>query len=149
MELNREQIEKALECCVSGYCYRDGCPLCEHGGEDDIKECTTELAKNALSLIKKLTEENEQWRADWEKNQRQWDEAYEKLEAENAEQDEAIIRALKEMGEIRRETKADTVMKMQERFNEKVAKLLISPSIQYQASAFIDEIAKEMLEGSE
>ena len=43
--------------------------------------------------------------------------------------------------------KTDTVRKMQEKFNEKVAKLLVSPSIQYQASAFIDQIAKEMLEG--
>ena len=43
--------------------------------------------------------------------------------------------------------RADTVQKMQERFNEKVGKLLIDPSIQYQASAFLDQIAKELIDG--
>lgn len=61
MELNAEQIKKALECCVSGYCFRDGCPLCENAGDDDIQKCTSELARNTLALIKELTEENK-WR---------------------------------------------------------------------------------------
>ena len=52
---------------------------------------------NALALIKELTEENEQWRNDWERNQSQWEEAYEKIET-------------------------DTVKKMQERFSSLLEK---------------------------
>lgn len=53
--MTNEQIIKALECCASGYCFRDGCPLCEHVGDGDISGCTSELAKNALSLINEIT----------------------------------------------------------------------------------------------
>ena len=57
--MEREQIIKALECCVSGDCFLDeGCPFEELGDYDyDMSKCTSELAKNALSLIKELTEE--------------------------------------------------------------------------------------------
>lgn len=66
--------------------------------------------------IEELTEESEEWRKSWAENQRQWDEAYEKLEAENAEQDEAILKALKHMGVIRREVKGATVENLRTRF---------------------------------
>ena len=54
MELNREQVVKALECCgnYAGYC-NDFCPL----RHDD--ECTNHLAQAALSLIREQAEENE------------------------------------------------------------------------------------------
>ena len=59
--MEREQIIKALECCTSGYCYVGaGCPLAEDDNyDDDIAKCTSELAQNALALIKELTKENE------------------------------------------------------------------------------------------
>ena len=57
MELNREQIIKALECCVKVEGFRDieicrNCPLHD-------TQCAILLPQNALSLIKELTEENE------------------------------------------------------------------------------------------
>ena len=54
MELNREQIIKALDCClVESNC--TGCPL-HHQYETD---CLKYAGKKALSLINELTEENE------------------------------------------------------------------------------------------
>lgn len=52
MELNREQIIKALECCLEeNYCAT--CPAIDYcGGVDNLTE-------KALSLINELTEENE------------------------------------------------------------------------------------------
>lgn len=59
--MEKKQIIKALECCTSGYCYVGaGCPLAEDDNyDDDIAKCTSELAQNALALIKELTKENE------------------------------------------------------------------------------------------
>ena len=55
MELNREQIIKALECCST-----ENCTDCPYAVDDifDIS-CGINKAKDALSLIKELTEENE------------------------------------------------------------------------------------------
>ena len=57
MELNREQIIKALECCTSCSCGVD-CPYY------DSTLCQYHIMRDALSLIKELTEENERLRAD-------------------------------------------------------------------------------------
>lgn len=48
--MNREQIVKALECCSKDDC--DNCP-------NYFGNCYANLAGEALSLIKELTEENE------------------------------------------------------------------------------------------
>ena len=56
MELNAEQIIKALECCSKGTCM--ACPL-----KEDYSPCLNTVAYSALSLIKELTEENERLRA--------------------------------------------------------------------------------------
>lgn len=53
MELNREQIIKALECCPNCNCII--CPY-SHAANFD---CRDEMMKHALTLIKELTEENE------------------------------------------------------------------------------------------
>ena len=53
MELNREQIIKALECCYENTLSCIDCPY-----QDKYIECSN-LTINALSLIKELTEENE------------------------------------------------------------------------------------------
>ena len=71
MELNREQIIKALECCIKaeswGDCEELGCPAHTKQGcyfylrtDDDYENIIDiELCKDALSVIKELTEENE------------------------------------------------------------------------------------------
>lgn len=54
MELNREDIIKALECCAN-----NACTQCHYHKQED--ECVDLLASNALALIKELTEENKKW----------------------------------------------------------------------------------------
>ena len=62
MELNREQIIKALECWTSEYgC--TGCPLSEQGCFD-CGQIPIEISKSILALIKELTEENERLRGE-------------------------------------------------------------------------------------
>lgn len=75
MELKRDDIVKALECCIKAQCWGDceelGCPAhTKHGcyfylrTEDDYENVIyIELCKSALSLINELTEENERLRA--------------------------------------------------------------------------------------
>ena len=65
MELNAEQIIKALECCTSRSCGAD-CPYY------DTELCQVAIMRDALALIKELTEENERLRAEGE-----WDVVYE------------------------------------------------------------------------
>ena len=68
--MDRDQIIKALECCSSSdgvYACESGCPY--WGGDYDACPCTEEpnfIIKNALSLIKELTEENERLRSELE-----------------------------------------------------------------------------------
>ena len=52
MGINREQVIKALECCIEGI----DCTLCPYFDKDS---CPQILNENALALIKELTEENE------------------------------------------------------------------------------------------
>lgn len=170
MELNKEQIIKALECCQIRHINK-ACDDCYYHRWLE-PTCRGVLCEDALALIKELTEENDAWQKQLISEKEKADKAYydlacevENLRSENERLQKAlntdisIVRVsrgsgktnhLREVGRIKADAiKADTVRKMQERFNEKVAKLLISPSIQYQASAFIDQIAKEMVEGKE
>ena len=61
--MEREQIIKALECCASEEYVCAQCPIDEKIKDDC--ECGKLVVKNALSLIKELTEENERLRAEW------------------------------------------------------------------------------------
>ena len=55
MELNAEQIKKALECCATDDdCAGEQCPFYV-----DCQFCITRISKDALALIKELTDENE------------------------------------------------------------------------------------------
>ncbi len=60
MELKRDEIIKALECCKSfrDFYMCDICPYCRLELADD-ENCTNRLSQDALALIKELTEENE------------------------------------------------------------------------------------------
>ena len=112
MELNREQIIKALErCLVESNC--TGCPL-HHQYETD---CLKYAGEKALSLIKELTEENE-----------------------------SLSQSLANTKSILANCKTDTVRKMQEKlkgaFN--FGHTILEKSI----CDIIDQIAKEMLEGT-
>ena len=64
MQLNREQIIKALECHAGNFSC-DECPCDPYDGTGETY-CGCIMAKNALSLIKELTEENERSRAEGE-----------------------------------------------------------------------------------
>ena len=62
MELNREQIIKALECCGTGCFDIATCDRCPFEPKEEGKGslgCNDELIRNALLLIKELTEKNE------------------------------------------------------------------------------------------
>lgn len=71
MELNREQIIKALECCAEAKnhadCIRLNCPAlindeCYYTDDTD-EECNRKQFADALTLIKELIEENERLRS--------------------------------------------------------------------------------------
>ena len=127
--MEREQIIKALECCTNAEQCCDDCILLED------RNCGVHLLKNALSLIKELTEENER-----------------------------LIGAVKQYEEERkyhfemsRKLNADTVRKMQERLKQAICDNTYpdfnkdgKPINVWKATTgydVIDQIAKEMVEG--
>lgn len=120
MELNVEQIKKALECClVESNC--TDCPL-RHQYETD---CLKYAGKKALSLIKELTEENGKLKDERDRYKRYYfNHDYDRMEA--------MI-------------KAETVSEMQEKVN---AKILEINYILQGLLPFIDQIAKEVLAGA-
>lgn len=76
MELNREQIVKALECCIQS----ESCEYCEYNdGSEDI--CP--IRSDALALIKELEDEKNEVFEKGCENLTRLEEAYLKLESEN------------------------------------------------------------------
>ena len=132
MELNREQIIKALECCQTQYdrnCYE--CPYGRHRTRSiSVITCSSILRKDLLSLVNELTEENE------------------RLSGKVAEYEEERKYHFEMSRKRIAEAKADTVRKMQERLHER--------KVSYGNITFrvvpiddIDQIAEEMAEGIE
>ena len=123
MELNRDQVVKALECCNGNECC-DACEDCfspkETGGD-----CMVFVMRKALALIRELTEENER----------------SAKEIDRLSQVVLYHNGITEM-EVE-EAKADTVRRMQERLKK-------TSEIVYGDRAvcveLIDQIAKELLE---
>ena len=118
MDKTRQQIADAIR----GWCHEVkgdgdkyfnlvGAIVFLEGDGAEIRRLKAEKEK-LIEDNERLIAETEKWRNDWERNQRLWETAYGRIEDENAEQDKAILNALKEMGKIRQETKADTVRKM-------------------------------------
>lgn len=161
-----DRLEEYEEQCIAFGEILPTCEGCSGKTEDGVRTDACVYAINNLYCMKRarenyfamkakveeLTDENErlraeteQWRKDWSDNQRQWDEAYEKLEAENAEQDEAIIRALKHMGEVRREARAATAQKMHSEIKERCIAGGIYPAF---VANVIAAVAKELTEGT-
>ena len=115
MELNANEIIKALECChIAGKDCLD-CPY-----EDDPSGCVY-LEKNTLSLIKELTEENA---------------FLHKTITENAQL--ALEVTLDEI----EKAKADTVRKMHSEIKERCIKGGIYPAF---VARVIDQIAEEII----
>ena len=146
MELNAEQIKKALECCSADTADCHSCPY----GEFSEGNCFDNAKKDSLALItsqeqriKELTEENERLRAE-----------NAKYEAENHAEfnkwlklEEATKRHHAELfEEAKIAVKADTVRKMQELVRKKIKKTywLNGRAVYVE----IDKIAKEMLEAN-
>ena len=116
MELNREQIIKALECCPE----QEYCGDCPYDNECMGMEF---LILDALSLIKELTEENE------------------RLRAEVSVKKKLLYKCV----DLEDRVKADTVRKMQERLKAKANENETFPYGGYIHFDDIDPIAKEML----
>ena len=133
MELNREQIIKALECCTRGRGENGEipCPDCPYeecnivGGTSERQTkgtCGYWLKVDALSLINELTEENERLRAE--------------ISVKKKLLDKSV--------EVEDKVKAGTVRKMSKRIKE---------YFPYDADSglyvVLDQIANEMLENAD
>ena len=127
MELNREHIIKALECCVNPEECCEDCILLED------RNCGVNLLKNALSLIKELIEENERLRNRVVCKVVIPDEKLEEIKNECLEKVELDIKAIQ----------ADTVREMQERVL-KVTKPLNAVGVGF-LETVLEDIAEEML----
>ena len=127
MELKRDDIIKALECCTYGgdktKSQVEVCSLCPCFNEGN---CTDVLKESTLTIIKELTEENERLKA----------------QKYMAYPDGRI-----EMIPTVESVKADTVRKMQERLHERFGTDSNRVYSNYNIHRYIDQIAKEMLEG--
>ena len=159
MELNAEQIKKALECCAKIGCgglLSVECDECPYSvGSEDCKN----LEQDALSLIKKLTEEVEGLKqclehehASFMETFGEWNDKCEKLTEENAnlhasctELEQTCKKWQSRLDIECKYTKADTVRKMQSEIKERCIKGGIYPAF---VASTIDQIAKEMLESA-
>ena len=164
MELNREQIVKALECCFI-VCYCNTCPYYKIGEHTQV--CTRKMAQDALALIRELTVELDAMRGaanSYKMDNQRLTEENERLKAKIVEEDrllndrviesvnavsKAHLRYTDALEEKLKTVKADTVRKMQERLKEKSVEdvsLDGRTAIHIINAIWVDQIAKEMLE---
>ena len=133
MELNAEQIVKALECCSSG----GKCSQCSEDEKNPrlTKEgCMAVQMRNAIALINKLTEENERLR-----------EITERTIVAARMNDMPISEGLETVYKYCDKRKADTVREFAERLRAEKFHHNNFGYLVYLDD--IDQIAKEMLEG--
>lgn len=116
MEINRDQIIKALECCVNHMC--NECPL------RDGRCANGEMGRLALAIIKELTEENA------------------KLARSCTELTQKCASLTSESVEKCASVKADTVRKMQNEVKERCRDLFSGLDV----CIIVDQIANELLE---
>ena len=146
MELNAEQIKKALGCCHPPLA--SDCNDCGYRGisvEGDVYiGCSNRLMADALALINQLTEENERLRGIL----LQFTDIVHKWGNKNGydTSEISLVPILNEKSEIKKQIRSDTVRKMQETFKEEVRKYDVAICTE-DAEWLIDQIAKEMLEG--
>ena len=172
MELNRDEIQKALECCSS-----DGCEFCPYSRMPTLANCVLFTMGNALALINELTEENESTKHKYKEFESSAKQEVAKLTAENVkltEENERLHASCTELtqkcasleADVAKEftcvfgtphkvsdcpindeiakAKADTVRKMQERL---IAEFRKDDRMNYYIRKVLDQTAKEMLEG--
>ena len=148
MELNRDQIIKALECCVS--IGAEDCKECAYRKRKDslYAGCVNALTQDALALIKELTQRLEML-----------SESYDHLEKTKDELLAERSRLIEENERVKLEyagfeagarhavsfARADTVRKMQERLK---ANKVCRDGLSFKVVDFdtIDQITKEILE---
>lgn len=136
--MEREQIIKCLEYCKDRGC-QDGCPRLRNDKLTE-DECRLDLIHETLSLIKELTEENEKLTSIGISKDiiiESINDVIVKLNEEN----ETLKDNNEHLAVFLAETKANTVKKMQERFKTGWC------ADSEKCCEFIDQIAKEMLEG--
>ena len=151
MELNAEQIKKALGCCIEGEC--DGCTY------DEQTACKEYILHDALALItsqeqriKELTEaveRSETARGRKESIDNGFSPSVTELQRENERLRADCVKganALIEEMQRNRTIKAVTVRKMQEALEQRIHSKL-SYHGWYLKETVIPEIVKEMLEG--
>ena len=170
MELNQEQIIKALECCQNNekentcqYC--KFCPASDADFDEDICDCYDGMMDDALSLIKELTEEIKKWEQAYDcadSARREFSSKCDELAEENERLIEELAKSCKALDESMNfycsftqskvsncpmddevvKAKADTVRKMQSEIEARCIKGGIYPAF---VKRTIDQIAKEML----
>ena len=121
MELNREQIVKALECCFGN----STCAECPY---NDWVGCHRQMMKNAIALIKELAEEC----ANLHASCTELTQCCTKLETLYKVECKRVDTV-----------KADTVLKMQDRFNEVFGGMDATQALLRRT---FDHIVKEMVE---
>ena len=143
MELNREQIIKALECCISGDdCTM--CPLCE------VQSCPCVLNEDSLALIKELTQANEQLSESYDHLEKTKDEVLSER-ARLVWENERLMKERIALGDIvsiaRDQAKADTVRKMQDMVTMHFGTYTQNDTVKIlDVFKMLDQIAKEMEE---
>lgn len=147
MELNRDEIIKALECCTSGInhkgdipcldCPYDECNIVGGTSERQITgTCQSWLKKDALALIKELTEENERLRSE--------NEALAISEVKECEISQMLVYRIRNKHPAVMAVISDTVRKMQTEIESRCIKGGIYPAF---VKSTIDQIANELMEG--
>jgi hypothetical protein len=138
--LNAEQIKKALECCSSS----DGVSACESGcpywgGDYDTCPCIEDpnfIVKNALALIKELTEENEGLHASCTELTQECKKWQSRLEIECEHTEKITVRKM-------RKSLYDEFLKIAR------CQVADEPNMRScEVFAILDKIANELLEGS-
>ena len=126
-----EQVKKALECCyMQGLEHTENCPECPY--TNLYPNCTEYLGKDALALINSQEQRIKELTEELTRKETEYNELYEFCESYR-----------KEIGEV----KADTVRKMQERLHERFGADANRVYSNYNIHRYIDQIAKERLEG--
>ena len=141
MELNREQLVKALECCLDG----TDCTPCPLLNE---QSCPCVLNENALAIINELTEENERFKCVIKLLEADVKERDERLERNVAEIYPEFMKDYELMLTELKDIRADTVTELRDK--------LLARKVSYGNISFrvvpvddIKAVCREMMEGED